>query len=68
MSISNSMPSRRTLLTTSALAGTTPETPHPSVSANAGEAAPQGRDATTPFFYIILGFIMVSLIFGLFPQ
>ena len=68
MSISSSMPSRPTLLTTSALAGITPETQHASVSANAGETVPQGRDATTPIFYILLGFIMVSLILGMFPQ
>ena len=68
MSISSSMPSRPTLLTTSALAGTAPETQHASVSVNAGDAVPQGRDATTPIFYILLGFIMVSLIFGLFPR
>ena len=62
MSMSNSMPPRPTLLTTPALGEIASEAPLASVSAN-----PQARDATTPMFYIILGFIMVSLILGLFP-
>ena len=64
MSMSNSMPPRPTLLTTAALAETVSEAPPAPVSAN-----PQAGDATTRiFFYVLLGFIMISLIFGLFPQ
>ena len=63
MSMSNSMPPRPTLLTTAALSETASEAPPASVAAN-----PQARDATTPMFYLILGFIMISLIFGVFPR
>lgn len=66
MPTSNSVPSRPTLLTTAALAE--PATKARSASADTSDANPQARDATTLFFYILLGFIMVSLILGLFPQ
>jgi hypothetical protein len=74
MSMPNYLPSRPTLLTTSALSGTIQEarpasvSVSVSVSANVADADPRARDATTPFFYILLSFIMVSLVFGLFPQ
>jgi hypothetical protein len=62
----NSVPSRPTLLTTAALAE--PAAVVRPASAVTKDTNPQARDATTPAFYILLGFIMISLILGLFPQ
>jgi hypothetical protein len=68
MSMSNSLPSRPTLLTTAVLAGTAAQVRPASVSAHAGDADPQAGDATTPTFYLLLVFIMVSLLYGVFPR
>lgn len=68
MSISSNSASRPTLLTTAALAEPAPQARRTFNSVDAGAANPVSRDATTPLFYILLGFIMVSLVFGLFPQ
>jgi hypothetical protein len=67
MTMSHTMPSRPTLLTISALSGIAPERTAP-VRAGAGTGERQATDPTTPLFYILLGLIMTSLIFGLFPR
>jgi hypothetical protein len=65
MPMSHRLPSRPTLLTTAVLAGTAQE-PRPA-SPNTTAKSP-ARNATTPVFYILLSFIIASLILGVFPQ
>jgi hypothetical protein len=59
------MSSRPTLLTTAALTETAPDAP---AAVAPDRANPQVRDATTPLFYMLLGFIMLSLVVGVFAQ
>jgi hypothetical protein len=68
MTMSNSMPSRPTLLTTPALTGIVPEGRPVSVSASVSDANPPARDAMALAFYVLLGFIMASLVYGLLPR
>lgn len=66
MPMSNSIPSRPTLLMTPALTAPAQEPPIASPSAEANDADPAAGDATTPAFYALLSLIMMSLVFGLF--
>jgi hypothetical protein len=63
MPMSHSLPPRPTLLTTAVLAATEQEERH--APANPDRRA---KDATTPVFYILLSFIIASLVLGVFPQ
>ena len=64
MSMSNSMPSRPTLLMTPALTGYAEE---PQTAPAPTEiAVANSRDGTTPAFYALLCLIMMSLVCGLF--
>ena len=65
MPMSHSLPPRPTLLTTAVLAGTAQEE-RPASRKTAAD--PRASNATTPGFYILLGFIIVSLVLGVFPQ
>ena len=67
MSMAHSMPSRPSLLTVAALTETAPATPPAYGPGEGAQASTQTRDVTTPLFYILLSFIMLSLILGLLP-
>jgi hypothetical protein len=65
MPMSHSLPSRPTLLTTAVLTGTAQEQ-RPVSPKTAAE--PPAINTTTPGFYILLSFIIASLVLGVFPQ